>query len=77
MESKFSPEMLELARRIYDEHRHYVPIAPGMVNQIYRNGLLTKKTIDGDGYIRMHGSENYYREYVNTRSSSRTGQSDV
>ncbi|KAL8687117.1 MAG: hypothetical protein Q9218_006622, partial [Villophora microphyllina] len=64
IESKLSPEMRELARRIYDEHRHYVPIAPGMVNQVYRNGLIAKKTIDRDHYIRMQGSKNYYREYV-------------
>ena len=61
---KFTKEELELARQIYDEHRQYVPIAPGMSNQIYRNGLLSKKTLDGDGYTRMKGSKNYYREYV-------------
>lgn len=66
MESGISPEASELIRRVYDKNRKYVPVAPGMVNQIYRNGLLTKKTIDGDGYIRMHSSQNYYREYVNT-----------
>ena len=38
MESEFSPEVLELSQRMYDENRHYIPIAPGMVNQIYRNG---------------------------------------
>lgn len=38
---------MELARRVYDENRMYVQIAPGMKNQIYRCGLLPKKTLDG------------------------------
>lgn len=54
----------EVARRLYDENRKFVYTAPGMANQIYRNGILTKKTLDGDGVIRMKGSNNYYREYV-------------
>lgn len=61
---KFTKEELELARQIYGKSRYYVHTAPGMLNQIYRNGLLPKKTLDGDGYTRMHGSKNYYREYV-------------
>ena len=64
MDSKLSPEVLKIAQRVYDEHRYYIHIAPGMVNQVYRYGLLTKKTIDKDNYIRMKGSKNYYREYV-------------
>lgn len=64
VKSEFSPEVRALARRIYDENRYYVPIASGMVNQVYRNGFLTKKTIDGDRLIRMEGSKNYYPEYV-------------
>jgi hypothetical protein len=61
---KFMKEELEFARRVYYEHRQYVPITPGMSNQIYRNGFLSKKTLDGDGYTCMQGSKNYYREYV-------------
>lgn len=61
-ESEVTPEILEIARRVYDELRYYVPIATGMVDQVRRNGLLTKKTIDGDHHIKMEGSKNYYRE---------------
>jgi hypothetical protein len=59
---KFSPEMLKIAREVYDKNRIYVQYAPGMRNQIYRNGFLTKKSLDGDGYIRAKGTNNYYRE---------------
>ena len=69
MDSEFSPELLEIAQRVYDEHRYYIPCAPGMVNQIYRNGFLPKKTIDKDHHIRMQSSENYYREYEDTMLS--------
>jgi hypothetical protein len=58
------PRVMELARRVYDELRMYVPIASGMENQIRRNGLLPKKTLDGDNFIRMTRTRNYYREYV-------------
>jgi hypothetical protein len=56
----------ELARRTYDETRMYVPVAPGMLNQIHRMGLLPKKTLDGDHrYINnIVGSKTYYKEYV-------------
>ncbi|KAF2188653.1 hypothetical protein K469DRAFT_84555 [Zopfia rhizophila CBS 207.26] len=32
-----------------------------MVNQIYRYGIMSKKTIDGSGTARMHGSRKYWR----------------
>ncbi|KAL8660125.1 MAG: hypothetical protein Q9202_006781 [Teloschistes flavicans] len=70
VKSEFSPEVRALARRIYNENRYYVPIASGMVNQIYRNGFLTKKTIDGDRLTRMEASKNYYPD---TRSATPEG----
>jgi len=56
------PNIMEVVKRAYDENRMFVPIAPGMSNQIYRNGLLTKKTVDKDNFIRMTKSKRYYRE---------------
>jgi hypothetical protein len=61
---QFTEAELELARRIYDQMRYYVEVPPGMVDQIHRFGLLTKKGTLGDRRIRMTGTQNYYREYV-------------
>ena len=77
MDSRISPEAQKVIQRSYDKQRKYVHIAPGMVNQIYRNGLLSKKTIDRDGYIRMKGSKNYHREYVQLVELSIEAASDV
>ena len=52
-----------VARRVYDEMRHFIFVPEGMVNQVYRYGFLpSKKSIDGSGYTRMHGPRNYWRE---------------
>jgi hypothetical protein len=60
---KFSKEVLEVARKVYDENRMYVSVGQGMKDNCCRNGLLLKKIADESGRIRMHGSRNYYREY--------------
>jgi hypothetical protein len=52
-----------VARRVYDELRHFIIVPPGMINQIYRYGIMSKKTSDGNGKTRVHGPRNYYKEY--------------
>ena len=59
---EFSEAELTVARRVYDQMRTFVAVPASMMNQIYRNGILTKKTIDGSGSTRMVGSRNYWRE---------------
>ena len=57
------PENIEaLARRVYDELRHFISVPAGMENQIYRYGIMSNKTVDDSGSTRMHGSRNYWRE---------------
>jgi hypothetical protein len=62
---KFTKEVLEVVRRVYDEHHRYVTVGLGMKDHCRRNGLLGKKVGAGDhsGRILMRGSKNYYREY--------------
>lgn len=40
-----------------------------MVNQIYRNGILPKKPLDGDGFTRIQGLKIYHGEYVIPKSA--------
>jgi hypothetical protein len=54
--------LLNVQRQVYDELRHFVMVPPGMVNQIYRYGIMSKKTSDGHGKTRAHGPRNYYKE---------------
>jgi hypothetical protein len=54
--------ILEVARQVYDETRYFVIIPEGMKNQIYRYGIMSKKTTDGRGKTRAHGSRNYWKE---------------
>ena len=56
--------VLELARIVLDRNVRRILIAPGMEDQIRRNGLLIKKTYDGNRqYIQnIIRSKNYYRE---------------
>ena len=58
----FSEAELELARIVYDKARHFISVPASMLDQVYRNGFVNKKTIDGSRSIRMHGSRNDYRE---------------
>ncbi|KAH8669050.1 heterokaryon incompatibility protein-domain-containing protein [Xylariales sp. PMI_506] len=60
---QFTEAELEIGRRIYDQMRHFISVPPSMVSQIYRNGLMPKKkSIDGSGTTRMHGSRKYWRD---------------
>jgi hypothetical protein len=56
---------LELARRVRDEHIYDVDVDPGMLNQIFRHGLMFKKSRDGDDRwrVRRSRSRKHYREY--------------
>ena len=63
-EASREAEIEEVARRVYDELRHFVVVPPSMTSRIYRYGFLPKKTVDGSGNTRMHGSRNYHKEWV-------------
>lgn len=53
--------ILEFTRDVYDQMRHFVEVPHGLVNQIYRHGLIPKKA-GKDGYIRMKGPRRYHKE---------------
>ncbi len=54
-------KLREFARDVYDQMRHFVEVPHGLLNQVYRQGLIPKKA-GKDGYIRMRGSRRYHRE---------------
>ena len=57
------PTIEEIERAVYQAERT-AHVAPGMINQVTRHGLLTKKTIDGRKELSMFGSARDIRECV-------------
>ena len=54
-------ERANAIRDAYDQAHHFVEVPRGLLNQVYRQGLIPKKA-GKDGYIRMRGSRRYHRE---------------
>ncbi len=55
-------EIERISSRVYDELRHFTLVPKSMEAQVFRNGFLSKKTIDGSGSMRFHGSRKYWKE---------------
>ncbi len=72
LEGEERERALELAKEVYDEMRMFVEIPQGLVNQVYRHGLIPRKA-GKDGYTRMKGSCRYHKECVDRRPIGYSG----
>ena len=58
-----TPTVEEVRRAVFQAQKQ-IHIAPGMMNQVMRNGVLTRKTIDGRDVLTMYDSAEYVEELV-------------
>lgn len=54
----------EEVRRALFQAQEELHVAPGMMNQVMRNGALTRKTIDGRDVLTVYSSAEYVEELV-------------
>lgn len=54
----------EEVRRALFQAQEELHVAPGMMNQVLRNGALTRKTIDGRDVLTVYNSAEYVEELV-------------
>ncbi len=58
-----TPTLDEVRRALFRAQKK-IHVAPGMMNQVMRNGALTRKTIDGRDVLTMYDSAEYVKELV-------------
>lgn len=72
LEGEERDRALKLAREVYDEMRMFVEIPQGLVNRVYRHGLIPRKA-GKDGHTRMKGSRRSQKECVDRRPLGYSG----